>query len=71
MPGVHGSRAAAATYEQEARRQLQRLAVEGVRREREGTALRLREDGMRLGCVSVMRAGPIGAAPLAFTAPLP
>ena len=69
--GVCVPRATAKTYEQDARRQLQRLALEAVRQERESAALRLREDGMRLGSLSVVRAGPIGVRTLPLAAPNP
>jgi len=52
---------AAAARERDSRRHLQRLAVAAARREREIAQLRVQDDGVRLGSISVMRAGPIGA----------
>ena len=42
-------------------RSLQRLALAAARREREAADLRLQDDARRLGCLTVARAGPIGA----------
>jgi hypothetical protein len=54
---------AAAARERLARAQMQRLATEAARRDREVTWLRMQDDGVRLGSLSVMRAGPIGRNP--------
>lgn len=51
----------AAARERDSRRHLQQLAVAGARREREIAQLRVQDVGVRLGSISVMRAGPIGA----------
>ncbi len=51
---------AAAKREAESRRHLQRLAEAATRRERDNALLRVQDDGIRLGSLSVMRAGPIG-----------
>ncbi|CAL8471440.1 g10982 [Coccomyxa elongata] len=51
---------AAAKREAESRRHLQRLAEAAARRERDNALLRVQDDGIRLGSLSVMRAGPIG-----------
>lgn len=53
-------KAAAAKQDAASRQHLQRLALEAARRERESSLLRVQDDGVRLGSLSVMRAGPIG-----------
>jgi hypothetical protein len=57
----HERREKAAAREAVARRELQRLAVQGAQQQRECVAQRLREDCARLGSVSIVRAGPLGA----------
>lgn len=62
-------KAAAAQREAASRQHLQRLAMEAARREREALLLRVQDEGVRMGSLSVMRAGPIGEHPTA-TEPL-
>ena len=52
--------AAAAKRDANSRRHLQRLAEAAARRERDNALLRVQDDGIRLGSLSVIRAGPIG-----------
>ena len=61
--GLCGCSSAASAAEARARTQLQRLALAAARREREAADLRLQDDARRLGCLTVARAGPIGASP--------
>ncbi len=51
---------AAKDKESQARTQLQKMALAAARHEREAAELRIQDDARRLGCLTIMRAGPIG-----------
>lgn len=54
-------REATLAKQRQAQQQLQQLATEAAKREREALWLRVRDDSIRIGSLSVMHAGPIGA----------